>query len=160
MKEFTELEVCSMSDEALLKEFLRRYAEENKEFKAKLEDDKHTLDGCMAYIRENAKKSFTFDGKAAMVWHTRVFGWAIAYYNSPVAEAKDKTKDKGKARTKVEKSSKTTKTTKTTEKPIKETPVIKMQPKEEKAKKEEKKPAKKVTKQIDDIYQLDLSLFD
>lgn len=175
MKEFTEAEVAMMSDRELIVEYLRRYAEENPEFKANLEDGKHTIDGCMAHVRKCAMESITFDGNMAMAWHTRVFGWALAYYMKPVEtpakkqEAKPVDKAKTKPAKKQEKkpaadviskkgeesSTEEKKSSeKAQEKPEKATPVIKMQPKVE------KKPAKKQTKVINDIYQLDLSLFD
>lgn len=169
MKEITEAEVAMMSDRELIVEYLRRYGEDNPEFKAKLNDGQHTIDGCIGYIRRCAKESITFDGQMSMVWHTRVFGWAKAYYLKPVekkpAQPAKETEKKKKPVRKPEKPAKeeiakaveefTSETEKASEKaqekPQKDTPVIKMQP---------RKPAKKVTKQVDDIYQLDLSLFD
>ncbi len=81
----------------IIKQYLDNMASEDKVFAAKYQTKGKDIDGCLAYIREQAKK-LPREGGGVAVEDKVVFGWAIHYFDEDVkAILADKAENKANA---------------------------------------------------------------
>lgn len=68
----------------IIEKYLQERAMQEPEFAAKLNDPKKSIENCMRYIKEQAKKKAV--GGCAMIEDVVVFGWAVHYYDEAQVE--------------------------------------------------------------------------
>lgn len=81
-----------MEAKEIIKQYLERMAQQDANFKAKFEDKDKSLDECMNYVTEQARKQAV--NNAACISDEEVFGWAVHYYQEK--DVKPKTKAEAK----------------------------------------------------------------
>lgn len=69
------------SIEKVIKDYLDNYAKENEIFKTAYSKEERTIEKCIAYIVEQARKEQTINN-CAMVEDSKVFHWAREYYEN------------------------------------------------------------------------------
>ena len=74
-----EVKAKKDSNAVIIEKYLRERAMQDPEFATKLNDPSKSIEKCMNYIREQARKKAV--GGCAMIEDVVVFGWAVHYYD-------------------------------------------------------------------------------
>lgn len=77
----------------IIKQYLDSMASEDSVFAAKYNSKDKDIDGCLAYIREQAK-ALPREGNCVAVEDKVVYGWAIHYFDEDVKAVKANTVEK------------------------------------------------------------------
>lgn len=84
----------------IIQDYLDKFAQQDQVFAEKYKDPSHSMDGCMEYIRSQARKQAV--GGCAMIEDSVVFGWATHYFDEPVNKPAPAKNDGIKAQTIIE----------------------------------------------------------